>query len=480
MIFTTVEFAVFFLIVLIFNWFFRGMPGFYKLFLLEANAVFYLSFDARFLPLIFLIGLLNWGFGYLITLTESVFRKKLLLFADITLSLAPLAFFKYSEFFAASILPLVWDGDLVSRLPEMDLIFPIGISFFTFQGMSYAIDVYRDKGRLVRNPVDILLFVSFFPTVLSGPIMRAHVFVPQLENPVYNTRSFQLGFALILSGLFKKIVIASYLSEHIVRQVFQVPADYSSLSVLAAVYAYSIQIFCDFSGYSDLAIGVALLLGYRIPFNFDRPYIATDLQEFWRRWHISLSTWLRDYLYIPLGGNQHGKAFKYLNILITMTLGGLWHGAHMRFLLWGMLHGLGLAATHAVKDIHRHFARRRPQTGQDAKPSLLLKVVLWLLTFHFVSFAWVFFEAEDTDRAMEIFRAVFTQEQTGKGFELLVIPAIAIGLLLNFFGPWLQKTYLEFQRRLPLPLQVVVIALICIIILRMGPEGVLPFIYFQF
>ncbi|MEZ5453208.1 MAG: MBOAT family O-acyltransferase [Thiothrix sp.] len=476
MIFTTVEFAVFFLVVLSLSWFFRGLPGFYKLFLLEANAVFYISFDARFLPLILLVGLVNWGAGYLIALSNSMVRKKLLLFAAIVLSLAPLVFFKYTEFFATSILPLLWHGDLVSRLPLMDLLFPIGISFFTFQGMSYAIDVYRDRERLVKNPLDILLFVSFFPTVLSGPIMRAHVFVPQLIRPVYSTRSFQLGFALILSGLFKKIVIASYLSEHIVRQVFQVPGDYSSASVLAAIYGYSVQIFCDFSGYSDLAIGVALLLGYKIPLNFNRPYIATDLQEFWHRWHISLSTWLRDYLYIPLGGNKYGTLSKYINIMITMTLGGLWHGAHMRFLLWGMLHGLGLVITHAIKDLRRHF--RKPG-AVEAKPNPLMKVFLWLLTFHFVSFTWVFFEAADTERAFEIFRAVFTDQQ-GKGFGLLVIPAIAVGLLLNFFGPWLQKTYLDTQRRLPLLLQVVVIALICIIILRMGPEGMLPFIYFQF
>lgn len=480
MIFTTVEFAIFFLVVLVLNWFFRGQPAFYKLFLLEANAVFYISFDVRFLPLIILIGLVNWGFGYLMALTDHTFRKKLLLFVDIVLSLGPLAFFKYSEFFATAIVPLVWDADLVSHLPVMDLIFPIGISFFTFQGMSYAIDVYRDKGRLIKNPVDILLFVSFFPTVLSGPIMRAHVFVPQLVRPVYNTRSFQLGFALILSGLFKKIVIASYLSEHIVREVFQVPADYSSATVLAAVYGYSIQIFCDFSGYSDLAIGVALLLGYRIPLNFDRPYIATDLQEFWHRWHISLSTWLRDYLYIPLGGGRDGKISKYINIMLTMILGGLWHGAHMRFLLWGVLHGLGLVVTHVIKDVHRHFVRRKAQAAVAARPGVVLKVFLWFITFHFVSFAWVFFAVEDAERAFEIFRAVFTLDQVGKGFELLVIPAIAVGLLLNFFGPHLQKGYLNLQRRLPLPLQVIVIAVICIIILRMGPEGMLPFIYFQF
>lgn len=480
MIFTTVEFALFFLVVLILNWYFRDQTAFYKLLLLEANTIFYASFDPRFLPLVLLVGFSNWGFGYLIAKASGITRKKLLLFANILITLSPLAFFKYSEFFLTELMPLIWPLEMNNDLPVMDLIFPIGISFFTFQGLSYAIDVYRDKNRLVQNPIDILLFVSFFPTILSGPIMRSHQFIPQLEKPVYSSRSFQLGFALILSGMFKKIVLASYLSEQIVRDVFQVPGDYSSASVLAAVYGYSIQIFCDFSGYSDLAIGVALLLGYRIPLNFNRPYIATDLQEFWHRWHISLSTWLRDYLYIPLGGNKDGKLSKYINIMLTMILGGLWHGAHMRFILWGVLHGLGLVVTHVIKDIHRYFTRSRPTGNRVNKPNRLLKVILWVITFNFVSFSWVFFQAEDTERAFEVFDAVFSFDQNGKGFELLVLPAILLGLLINFFGPWMQKSYLKLQRALPLPLQAVLIALICIIILRMGPEGMLPFIYFQF
>ena len=388
------------------------------------------------------------------------------------------------SFFYTTIESLFIKIGLQVPLPVAEIIFPVGISFFTFQGISYTIDVYRDRNQLVPKLVDILLFVSFFPTVLSGPIMRAGHFIPQLARPNTNSRAFQVGYALILSGLFKKIVIASYLSEHIVRQVFQVPANYSSLTVLAAVYSYSIQIYCDFSGYSDLAIGLALLLGYHVPDNFLSPYTAVNLQEFWHRWHISLSTWLRDYLYISLGGNRGGRWRKYLNLLITMVLGGLWHGAHARFILWGTLHGLGLVATHIFKDLKAYLLPPRRSGRRDRDRSGfaggLIRFFCWLATFNIVSFLWVFFRAEDHNRAFEIFGAVFSLNQPGGGFEFLVIPAILTGLGIQFFGVFVRELYLTIQDRLPLPFQGAVVAMICIIIFRMGPEGVLPFIYFQF
>ena len=486
MLFTTVQFALFFLVVLSVNWMLRNRQGPYRYFLLAANFFFYASLDVRFLPLLLVVGLSNWFFARLMARSAKPSSRKALISIDVTINLGLLAFFKYYEFCHRLFESLLMNFGITTTLPVAEIIFPIGISFFTFQGMSYAIDVYRDREQLVQSPVDILLFVSFFPTVLSGPIMRARNFLPQLVEPVYDSRAFQAGFALIISGLFKKIVIASYLSEHIVRQVFQVPANYSSLTVLAAVYSYSIQIFCDFSGYSDLAIGMALLLGYHIPDNFRQPYKATNLQEFWRRWHISLSTWLRDYLYISLGGNRKGRLHKYLNLMITMVLGGLWHGAHTRFILWGTLHGLGLALTHIYQDLRKRW---RPVT-QDNVPASRSRLAvafggiktffLWLLTFNVVSFLWVFFRAEDTPRAFEIFRAVFRMTQPGGGFEYYVIPAILIGLGIQFFGRYFYDLYIRVQEKLPAPIQGLVIALLCIGILRLGPEGVLPFIYFQF
>ncbi|MFH1091322.1 MAG: MBOAT family O-acyltransferase, partial [Pseudomonadota bacterium] len=397
-----------------------------------------------------------------------------------------LAFFKYFEFFHGLFESALLYLELDFTLPIADIIFPIGISFFTFQGLAYTLDVYRDRGQLVRNPVHILLFVSFFPTVLSGPIMRAKDFIPRLTRSNYDSQALQTGFALILSGLFMKVVIASYLSEYIVRPVFQVPENFSSLAVLAGVYSYSIQIFCDFAGYSDLAIGLAMLLGYHVPENFKRPYLAANLQEFWHRWHISFSTWLRDYLYIPLGGNKKGLWRKYLNLMITMVLGGLWHGAHTRFLLWGALHGLGLVLSHVYADIRqgRLLFRARPirktRPRRKKGPDLLKKIGLWFLTFNFVSFLWVFFRAEDTGQAFRILKAVFSVNQPGLGFEFLVIPAILAGLGLQLFGRYFHEAYLSLQNRLPVPVQGLTVAVICIIIMRLGPEGALPFIYFQF
>lgn len=480
--FTTIEFAVFFLIILSVNWLLRDQTKPYKLLLLSANLFFYGCLNIRFLPLLFTVALSNWLFALIIARAEKKWIKKAWLTFDLFINLGLLAFFKYFEFFFTSLEKILVFLNIHVNLPMAELIFPIGISFFTFQGVSYIIDVYRDHEKLVENPVDILLFVSFFPTIMSGPIMRAGSFIPQLYKSEYNSHDFQAAFALIISGLFKKIVIASYLSEHIVRQVFQVPDQYSSLSVLAAVYGYSIQIYCDFSGYTDMAIGLAMLLGYNIPENFRQPYRALNIQDFWRRWHISLSTWLRDYLYISLGGNRSGN--KAVNLMITMVLGGLWHGAHSRFIIWGAMHGLGLVVNHAYNDLKRKLAgtpEKKSLKREAQAPLKWLKSFFnWFLTFHFVTFLWVFFRAEDTGRALEILKIVFMFNHPGDGFEFLVIPAVLTGLAIQFVGRHIYNGFISFQERLPVPLQGVTIAILCIIIMRLGPEGVLPFIYFQF
>ena len=269
----------------------------------------------------------------------------------------------------------------------MDILLPVGLSFYIFQGMSYAIDRYRDTALKPMTFLDVLLFVSFFPVVLSGPIMRSSQFFPQLmeDSPAGSDEEYEQlekklinrdiaeGFSYILSGLFKKVVLASYLSEHIVRDVFQSPEFYSSETVLVAMYAYAMQIFCDFSGYTDIAIGIGRLIGFKIPQNFNAPYLATSLKEFWHRWHISLSAWLRDYVYFSLGGNRKGN--KYINLFITMTLGGLWHGSHLRFLIWGMAHGLGLVFNHA-------WTRYNPCKAM-LKNGFLQNICLFLMVSHF-------------------------------------------------------------------------------------------------
>ncbi|SPJ14853.1 Membrane bound O-acyl transferase MBOAT family protein [Syntrophobacter sp. SbD2] len=479
------EFALFLLLALWLNWALRSRRSVYRGFLLTANALFYASQSTGLLLLPLGVGMSNYLFALLVSRAKGNTLRKVWLGADIILNLGFLVFFKYFEFLYQSLDSVLDHLGLHLHLPFIELYLPIGISFFTFQGLSYCIDVYRDPKELVQNPVDVLLFVSFFPTILSGPIMRARQFVPQLDKPDYDSRSFHDSFVLILIGLFKKLVISSYLSEHIVRDVFQVPAAYSSLTVLLGVYAYSIQIYCDFSGYSDIAIGVAQLLGFRLPQNFRVPYGVCNVQEFWHHWHISFSTWLRDYLYIPLGGSRKGRLRKYANLMATMAIGGLWHGAQGRFLLWGTLHGMALVLTHAVKDIRqtRFAAERDKKSGAGMAVSTwapAFKAGAWFLTFNLVSFLWIFFRAEDSARAMEVFQAIFAFKAKGIGFESWILPVLAAGLMIQFVGPYALHLFSKIQQRMPVPLQAAPLALLCILIIKLGPSGIPPFIYFQF
>lgn len=473
--FVTVEFAVFFFVVLIATRLLRGYPYPYKIFLLACNLFFYAYAGYVFIPLLLAVAVSNWGAARLMERAQSEGGRKVWLLLDILLNLSFLAFFKYYEFIITSLEALAvncgWSGEF--GLPIADLVFPVGISFYTFQGLSYAIDHYREKSP-AQSLGRVLLFVSFFPTILAGPIMRAQQFLPQLdENRSEDASAVQEGFALILSGLFKKVVLASYLSEHVVRDVFLTPEAYSSWGVLMAVYGYTVQIFCDFSGYSDLAVGVGRLMGFRLPENFNAPYLALNLQDFWRRWHITLSLWLRDYLYIPLGGNRRGN--RYLNLLITMVLGGLWHGAHFRFLVWGFGHGLGLCVVHAF-----HALQKKTTWKLPAAVHTVAVLLSWLLTFHFVALLWIFFRAEDMPRALEIVRRATSFGLPGDGFPVLAIPAVFMGLLLQKTGRPLLHHFVTFQERLPWPVQAAVLALLCSAILKLGPDGVLPFIYFQF
>ena len=469
------------LFVLVAGWLLRDRDEAYRAFLLLCNLFFYAVAGIAFVPLLLAVAVLNWGTAHLLArFRERPRVRKALIVADVAAHVCLLAFFKYYEFLVLGLESLASLGGfgmglVAHALPGTDMLFPVGLSFYTFQGLSYAVDHYRNPDEPPRAFLDVLLFVSFFPTIMAGPILRARQFLPQLGHRTWESRDVQEGFALILSGLFKKVVIASYLSEHIVRGVFESPEFYSSWAVLAAVYAYSIQIFCDFSGYSDMAVGVGRLMGFRLPENFRSPYLALNVQDFWRRWHITLSLWLRDYLYIPLGGSRRGN--RYLNLIITMALGGLWHGSHLRFLIWGVMHGVGLAVVHA-------FHQLKPRLWPGPVENTVLRwcgmAAAWLLTFHFVSLLWIFFRAEDMERSLEILRRLLFFGQPGEGFPLLVVPAVAAVLLVQLYGARLFRGFVDMQDRLPWAAQAVVLALLGGFILRMGPDGVMPFIYFQF
>ena len=334
-----------------------------------------------------LLLLASGGIGYLVGLYVDAEAKRpfrgLALALGVALDLGILAYFKYLDFFIAQALTLAHMLGIDPPLAFVNVTLPVAISFLTFHAISYIVDVYRGRLPASRSPLDILLYVSFFPHLVAGPIVRAHEFLPQLASP-RNPGDFSFGenMLLILGGLFKKMVIANYLAVRFVDPVFTDPTQFSRFDLVMAVYAYAIQIYADFSAYTDIAIGVAALLGYRFPQNFNQPYRALGIGDFWRRWHMTLSNWLRDYLYIPLGGNRHGALMTARNLMLTMVLGGLWHGANWTFLIWGAMHGVGagrrsrLAAQRRVRPLWLGARRARDRLGADLQLRLSRLAVL--------------------------------------------------------------------------------------------------------
>ena len=355
-----------------------------------------LGWSVLCLGIIFIGSTLDFGIGRLLGRTENPRARKALLLASILYYVGVLALFKYFDFAVDSFVALFAAVGIRMEPLHLRLVLPFGISFFTFETMSYTIDVYRREIPPADRYLDYLLFVSFFPHLVAGPIVRPHQMLPQLaRRPVADPVQQARGLFRIAVGLAKKIAIGDYLAVNLVGRVFDNPERYSSLEVLIAVYAYAMQIYADFSGYSDVAIGSAALFGYELPENFDAPYLARNLQDFWRRWHITLSTWLRDYLYIPLGGSRGSTLRTYRNLMITMLLGGLWHGASWNFVVWGALHGAALAGTRMWQ---RAFgggacAASAPVWRQ------LVAILCTAATFHYVCFAWIFFRAPTFEHA---------------------------------------------------------------------------------
>ena len=324
--------------------------------------------------------------------------KKLWVTLGVVMPLVILGIFKYFNFFVDSFCALLG----LSRAGSLNILLPVGISFYTFQSLSYTIDVYRGKVRAEKSFVNVALYIAFFPQLVAGPIVKAGEYLPQLrEDRNISLDNLQQGVQAFALGLFKKVVLADNISTF-VDAVYHNPAEFHAVTVLLAVAAYSIQIYCDFSGYSDMAVGCARCLGYDLPRNFNLPYISKNVTEFWKRWHISLSTWLMEYLYFPLGGNRKGTARRYLNLLLTMLIGGLWHGAAWTFVAWGGLHGLALC-------VHKLFLKATQ--CREKKANTFLSALSVLGTFCFVSLCWVFFRAGDFATAMRVFKAIFTWQQ---------------------------------------------------------------------
>ncbi|MDR3142379.1 MAG: MBOAT family protein [Tannerellaceae bacterium] len=426
--------------------------------------------------------------GRRLVLTTSVAVRKVLVMISLCVNLGVLAYFKYFNFLMDMGARLIHEAGALfgnetlqhTMYAPSDIFLPVGISFFTFQSLSYIIDIYRRQLEPLYRWIDYVFYVSFFPQLVAGPIVRARDFIPQIYKELAVTREqFGEGLFLIFCGLFKKAVISDYISLNFVDRIFDAPLLYTGVENLLGVYGYALQIYCDFSGYSDMAIGIALLLGYRFAVNFDSPYQSASITEFWRRWHISLSSWLKDYLYISLGGNRKGKTRTYLNLMITMLLGGLWHGASLRFILWGAIHGVSLAVH---KFIMGRFSRFK-QSGSRTSP--FRRVMGVVFTFHLVCFGWIFFRAGTMQIAGEVLSQIVTDFhpevfiQFVMGYKGVVL-LMAAGYILHFAPHRAGLAMQHIVTRSPLFIQALLLALLIFIIVQMKGAGVQPFIYFQF
>jgi D-alanyl-lipoteichoic acid acyltransferase DltB (MBOAT superfamily) len=427
------------------------------LFILAASYYFYALWNPKFLALIFLISTVDFLTARGIGKTESHTRRKLLLWVSILTDIGALFTFKYFNFFSVSLTELLNKFGLGAEPFVLhNLILPLGLSFITFRSLSYVIDVYRKAMPPTTRYVDYLTFVAFFPTVIAGPVVRAKELLPQFEvRPQLTSEEGTHAIFLIMLGLIKKVAIADFLANNLVGRVFDQPQLYSSIETLAAVYGYALQIYCDFSGYSDIAIGSALLLGFKLPINFNSPYRAVSLVDFWKRWHITLSNWLTDYVYFSIGGLRKRPFNLYRNVMLTMLIGGLWHGAAWTFVIWGALHGLGLA-------VNRWWDLRRRRLKQKPRQEWWIKAMCVFATFNFVCLTWIFFRAANFTQAWDILKRLAAL-QPGAGN--LATPVLTV-LALGFLSHWVPKDAFDKVRDgwnwLPAPVQAALILSIAI------------------
>jgi D-alanyl-lipoteichoic acid acyltransferase DltB (MBOAT superfamily) len=468
LLFNSSFFLFFFIAILLFYPLFVNRVKVRTWYLMLISLYFYYKTSGAFVMLLVLTSIVNFGLGSGIYHAKTKAGKRSFLLLSLGWNLGSLGYFKYTNFIITTINQL--SG---GQLPLMDIFLPVGISFFTFQTWSYTLDIYFGKLKPLNSFADFIFFVSFFPQLVAGPIVRASYFIPQIHKHVQLDKdTIARALVLIFAGLLKKGVIADYLSINFVDRVFDNPALFSGAENLLAVYAYAMQIYCDFSGYSDIAIGLAALMGFTLPLNFLSPYRASSVTDFWRRWHISLSTWLRDYLYIPLGGNRKGKPRQYVNLMVTMLLGGLWHGASWNFVFWGGLHGLALAFDKLVANIGLLQTR-------------FMKAVGVVLTFHFVCFCWIFFRSPDFANAWLMISRIFTVFNSAiLGQWLVEYRLVAILLAAGYLFHWMPDSFeLNFQRVLrktPLVFQSLMLAVVIWILFQARSADIQPFIYFQF
>ncbi|MNX37592.1 Peptidoglycan O-acetyltransferase [compost metagenome] len=487
---------------------------------------FYYKSSGIYFLLLLLSSVVDYGLSQIIYRESRDGVKKFYLVISVILNLALLGYFKYMNF-----LIVTYNDMFHGNFALHNVFLPVGISFYTFQSMSYIIEIYREEIKPTKNYIEYLFFVSFFPQLVAGPIVRAKDFLPQIYQKLNLTKEdVNNALFLIIGGLIKKTVISNYISVNFVDRVFDTPMSYTSFENLMASYGYAIQIYCDFSGYSDMAIGIALLLGFKLPVNFRTPYKSTSITDFWRRWHISLSTWLKDFLYISIGGNREGSFAGYLfpslfffglllwgmscynesiipliiagvsilifalsfllsskikqtlvtnfNLFTTMLLGGLWHGAGAQFIVWGALHGLALA-------VHKIFMEFFP-SKKDKSPNFLWRFFSILITFHFVVFCWIFFRARDFETALQVINNIGQLTFEPELWKTIVLGYKNVFGLMLFGYVWhfLPETFTNGMKsvfdKTPLLVKAIILGFVYWIVYATAVAGSQPFIYFQF
>lgn len=469
MLFSSGLFWVLFLLFLPVYALLKGSRVKMVLFVVAFSLYFYYKSSGLFFLMLIGTSLIDWGISWAIFRMKKRIGKRALLWLSVLISLSILGYFKYANFFLWN-----WNAMVEGNFQPLDIILPVGISFYTFQSISYVVDVYRRRLAPTRSWLDYLFYLSFFPALVAGPIVRADCFLPQLRKNQHASRQMiWAGLWLIIVGLIKKALIADYIAQYN-DLIFNDPMSYTGIQALMGVFGYTMQIYCDFSGYSDMAIGLALIMGFNLGINFNSPYQSRNLTEFWRRWHISLSSWLRDYVYIPLGGNRKGTFRTYINNFLTMLIGGLWHGAAWKFVFWGGMHGIGLA----IHKMCRPVLKKIPD-------NFLTNFLFWLITFTYVSLLWVFFRAQSFEDSLLIIKNIFVDFDIRQFPQFCEVRAVwclmMLALLIMHFVPdnlarFIQNAFI----RAPWPIKFITFICAIQLVIEFMTAEVVPFIYFQF
>jgi len=477
--FPTIEFFAFFLVVFIIAIYLKKYPRAYKYYILLISLFFYAFFGKNYI--FWLVGDIIVNYLFLLLVNGSTKYRKLFLIAAIIVNVLFLGVFKYYNFFINSALQAFNSLGIQQSIGVLQIIAPIGISFFTFRVISHIVDIYKGKITLPQF-IDYACYISFFPQITAGPIARPDEFYTNLNNPTLLSYSSGRVATLILSGLAKKLVVASFLFNY-TSGPFSAPLNYSSLDLFFSMLAYGAMIYMDFSGYTDLSAAVANLLGFYTPKNFDHPYKAIGLKDFWARWHITLSNWLKDYIYIPLGGNRKGRFRKYLNLFATMFISGLWHGAGLQFIVWGVLHGIGTILTHLFDDYivtwYFNLSRKLRLKIESFLP--FIQAIGWLITYLYINFCWIFFNSSNIENAKTFIYGIFDSSITQiKILDIRLVIIIIFVLLINFKGEYLREKFIKTLNSLPFIAKIVIVSILIYIIISLGPETMPPFIYFNF